>query len=69
MDYWVILSRPAIRDLAEIAHYIAQDSPDAALRVGGELVTLAESLATLPHRGGHLQARPDVRRLVRETIA
>jgi plasmid stabilization system protein ParE len=66
MDYRVILSRPSLRDLSEIARYIAQDSPDAAMRVGGELVSLAESLAMLPRRGGQLRARPGVRRLVHE---
>lgn len=64
MDYRVILSRPALRDLAEIAGHIAQDSPETALRVGGELVSLAESLATMPRRGGFFRARPGVRRLV-----
>jgi plasmid stabilization system protein ParE len=64
MDYRVILSRPALRDLGEIARYIAQDSPDAALRVGGELVALSESLAVMPRRGGVFRARPGVRRLV-----
>lgn len=64
MDYQVILSRPALRDLGEIARYIAIDSPTAADRVGLELLRLAESLSTLPRRGGQLKARPDVRRLV-----
>jgi len=64
MDYRVIVSRPALRDLGEIARHIAQDNTSAALRVGGELVALAESLATLPRRGGRLYARPGVRRLV-----
>ncbi|WP_084442760.1 type II toxin-antitoxin system RelE/ParE family toxin [Termitidicoccus mucosus] len=58
MDYRVILSRPALRDLGEIARHIAQDNTDAALRIGGELVALAESLATLPRRGSRLHARP-----------
>jgi plasmid stabilization system protein ParE len=66
MDYRVILSRPSLQDLNEIACYIARDSPEAAERVGGELVTLAESLAMLPRRGGQLRARPGVRRLVHE---
>jgi plasmid stabilization system protein ParE len=64
MDYRVILSRPALRDLAEIARYIAQDNLNAAERVGLELIALAESLATLPRRGGALRARPGVRRLI-----
>jgi toxin ParE1/3/4 len=66
MDYKVILSRPALRDLGEIARYIAQDNPTAAERVGSELVSLAESLAVMPRRGGQLRARPGVRRLVSE---
>jgi len=66
MDYRVILSRPALRDLGEIARHIAQDNSTAAERVGLELVQLAESLALLPRRGGQLRARPGVRRLVRE---
>jgi toxin ParE1/3/4 len=64
MDYRVILSRPALRDLGAIAQYIAQNNPPAAERVGLELVRLAESLAVLPRRGGPLRARPGVRRLV-----
>jgi plasmid stabilization system protein ParE len=64
MDYKVILSRPALRDLGDIAHFIAQDNSSAAERVGFELVRLAESLAFMPRRGGQLQARPGVRRLV-----
>lgn len=66
MDYRVILSRPALRDLGDIARTIAKDNPPAAERVGLELVRLAESLAALPRRGGSLRARPGVRRLVSE---
>ena len=66
MDYRVILSRPALRDLGEIARYIAQDNPTAAERVGMEMVHLAESLAALPRRGGQFRGRPGVRRLVSE---
>jgi plasmid stabilization system protein ParE len=66
MDYRVILSRPALRDLGGIARYISQDNPTAAERVGLELVRLAESLAVMPRRGGQLRARPGVRRLVSE---
>lgn len=64
MDYRVILSRPALRDLGEIARYIAQDDPAAAEQVGLGLVRLAESLAVMPRRGGQLRARPGVRRVV-----
>ena len=66
MDYRVILSRPSLRDLGEIARYIAGDSPTAAERVGLQLLALAESLTLLPRRGGQLRARPGVHRLVHE---
>lgn len=64
MDYRVILSKPALRDLGRIARYIAQDNPPAAERVGLELVRLAESLNVLPLRGALLRSRPGARRLV-----
>lgn len=64
MDYRVILSRPSLRDLGEIARYIAQDSPESAMHVGAELVALAESLAifaqarrTAPLASGRAPAR------------
>lgn len=64
MDYRVILSKPALRDLGVIARYIAQDNPSAAERVGLELIGLAESLAAFPRRGSSLRSRPGARRLV-----
>jgi toxin ParE1/3/4 len=64
VDYRVIISRPALRDLGVIARYVAQDNPTAAERVGLELIKIAESLTTMPWRGGQLRSRPGVRRLV-----
>lgn len=61
----MILSHAALRDLGNIVRYIAQDNSAAAERVGDELVTLAESLAFMPGRGGALFHRPNIRRLVR----
>lgn len=64
MDYKVIISKPALRDLGAIARYIAQDNPSAAERVGSELVSMAESLCALPARGSPVRSRPGARRLV-----
>jgi len=64
MDYQVILSRPAIRDLGEIARYVAKDNSPAAEKVGLQLLTMAESLNLFPRRGGALKSRSGVRRLV-----
>lgn len=65
MDYRVILSKPALKDLGEIARFVAQDSSlETAERIGHELLDLAESLAVLPLRGAPLRSRPGVRRLL-----
>jgi hypothetical protein len=37
MDYKVIYSPNAISDLAEIVRFVAQDDPQAALRLGKQL--------------------------------
>lgn len=60
----MILSRPALPDLGEIARYIAEDKASSAERVGLELVSLAESLATWPRSGGVMCTRPGTWRLV-----
>lgn len=46
-----LLSPEAKADLAELADYIALDSPDAALRVVRELRAAAQKLATTPGLG------------------
>ncbi len=64
MDYKVILSRPALSDIGKIARTIAQDNVTAALKVGGDLLNLAQSLAQMPRRGGVMRGRANTRRLV-----
>lgn len=51
MDFKVILSPRAIRDLREIVRYIAWDNPRAAEKFGSLLIARARSLGTLPERG------------------
>ena len=51
MDYRVVITGPAITDLAEIVKYIANDDPLAAARTGDRLITKAESLSQTPLRG------------------
>lgn len=50
MDYKVIYSPNAISDLAEIVRFVAQDDPQAALRLGKQLADDADSLGRLPYR-------------------
>jgi hypothetical protein len=49
MDYKVNYLPNAIRDLAEIVRFVAQDDPQAALRLGKQLADDADLLARLPY--------------------
>jgi plasmid stabilization system protein ParE len=61
MDYKVINSPNAISDLAEIVRFVAQDDPQAALRLGKQLADDADSLARLPYRFPNFRRRANVR--------
>ena len=65
MDFQVNISQAALNDLEEIVAYISNDAPRAAQRLAIDLLRRAESLSAMPRRGKVLQARPGVRRLVR----
>ena len=64
MDYTLIYTKPAAQDLEQIVRYIAQDNPRAAEKVGLALVTLAESLTAMPHRGARVRDRGGVFKVV-----
>ena len=51
MDFQVVITSPAIADLAEIVKYISQQNPLAAERTGHRLLAKAESLRQMPARG------------------
>ena len=51
MDFKVFLSREALNDLERIVDYIASHNPEAADRLGNQLLDLALSLGRLPERG------------------
>ena|ERR1700733_3123215 len=51
MGWQIIIAPSAQADLADIVKYIAQHNPDAAARLGFELITRAESLASFPEIG------------------
>jgi toxin ParE1/3/4 len=63
-NYKVINSPNAISDLAEIVRFVAQDDPQAALRLGKQLADDADSLARLPYRFPNFRRRANVRKLV-----
>jgi toxin ParE1/3/4 len=51
MGFKVFLSDQALSDLERIVAYIAFDNPEAAQRVGDQLLDAALSLEALPERG------------------
>jgi plasmid stabilization system protein ParE len=65
MEFQVRLTDEAIADLRGIVQLIAEKSPEAAQRVGGELIAATESLTSLPDRGARVAARRDMRKILR----
>ena len=51
MGWKIIIAPSAQADLEDIARYIAQHNSDAAVRMGYELITRAESVAAFPEVG------------------
>ena len=65
MGYKVGLTEAARNDLGAAVRFIAIDgrNPDAALRLGNELLDAALSLALFPRRGSPVRRRPGMRKL------
>ncbi|MDR1282351.1 MAG: type II toxin-antitoxin system RelE/ParE family toxin [Opitutaceae bacterium] len=66
MDYRVVFSALAERDLEEIVRFLARKNRMAAERLGNALVDDALSLAALPHRGLAIKRRPGWRRILHQ---
>lgn len=65
MGYKVGLTEEARDDLGAAVRFIAVEgaSPDAALRLGHELLDAALALSILPRRGSPVRRRPGMRKL------
>jgi plasmid stabilization system protein ParE len=50
MDFKVLIAESAIADLKQIVEFVAEDNPEAAIRLGEKLLGHALSLATFPER-------------------
>ena len=48
MDFKVLIADSAIADLKQIVEFVAEDNPEAAIRLGEKLLGHALSLATFP---------------------
>lgn len=56
MEFKVVVTRPALRDLEQIRAYIARDNPPVADTFGLKLLDEAASLHAFPERGGYYGA-------------
>jgi plasmid stabilization system protein ParE len=50
MDFKVLIADSATADLKQIVEFVAEDNPEAAIRLGEKLLGHALSLGTLPER-------------------
>ena len=66
MDYQVILSLKAVRDLEMIVRYIALNNPDAARRLGERLLEKTKELKQFPFQGQKVPEfdDPNIRQLI-----
>jgi plasmid stabilization system protein ParE len=63
MGYQVGLTEAAQEDLAAVVRFLAEKSPEAAERVGNELLDTAFALSLFPRRGAPVRRRPGLRKL------
>ena len=63
MGFKVLIADSATADLKEIVEFVAEDNPEAALRVGEKLVAHALSLATMPQRFPFYDKRRGIRKM------
>lgn len=66
MDYTVILSPKAVGDLEAIVRYIALSNPEAARKVGQNLLNKTKELSQFPFRGQIVPEfnSPDIRQVI-----
>src|SRR5512133_1057765 len=63
MDYQVGLTEEAQTDLGRVVRFLAENSPEAAARIGHELLDAALTLTVFPRRGSPVRRRPGLRKL------
>lgn len=63
MGYQVGLTEEAQADLGAVVRFIAEKSPEAAERIGHELLDAALALTVFPRRGAAVRRRPGLRKL------
>ena len=63
MGYQVGLIEEAQADLGAVVRWLAKQSPEAAQRIGHELLDAALTLTVFPRRGVSVRRRPGLRKL------
>ena len=63
MDFTVEVRNTAIADLGKIVSYVAQDDPEAARKLGYELLDTALSLSKTPFKGSPYRRIAGIRKL------
>ena len=62
--YTVIFSKSADKDIVNIVKHIAAENPQAAKKLGSNLLDLALSLDSMPYRGSKVKKRRGVLKLI-----
>ncbi len=68
MDFRLRYTQRALRDLAEIISYIAEDDASAASHFGNTLLDHVELLTRFPRMGNPVESRPGLRKLTHSPI-
>ena len=64
MGWQVALTDESEDDLGQVVSFLAQKSPEAAERIGLEIVAAIFSLDEIPNRGAPMRNRPWLRKLI-----
>lgn len=68
MDFRLLFTQKALKDLEEIIGYIAEEDPDAAEHFGNSLLDHVQLLARFPRIGIAIRKRTRVRKLSHSPI-
>lgn len=68
MDYQLLFTQRALRDLGDIIGYIAENDAESASRFGNALLDHVDLLGRFPRMGGIIRKRSQVRKLIHSPI-
>jgi plasmid stabilization system protein ParE len=68
VDYQLLFTQRALRDLGDIISYIAESDAESASRFGNALLDHVDLLGRFPRIGGIIRKRSQVRKLIHSPI-